>query len=286
MFHHIGYNDIVLVLSVGYTCIDLQLEWDGFDTCRQPVHKWLFGSCLCVLSCRLLRLLAWWTCSDAENGAGRQHAAHRDWSSIGEYLLDVSHESVVHRWVGQLAWTLCIPFFAFWNLIGTVWLWQVLRETPACNADATYLWFSCVWLLLCHAWFAMLVRLALRARRLKGQVEHLEAILRDVEGPEVLERWGAISRMTDVRGFGEKAADAGLPPEAIAALPCERVPPCGFLNVCAHDCAICLTDMQPGECVRCLPGCGHRFHRSCIDPWLVRQAECPLCKRAVVDSCV
>eukprot|EP00892_Ulva_mutabilis_P010469 jgi/Ulvmu1/7795/UM004_0024.1 len=57
----------------------------------------------------------------------------------------------------------------------------------------------------------------------------------------------------------------------------------------ACTCAVCFEDYEPGDAMRVLP-CLHRFHLSCIDQWILRQArqrsntpqtpvayECPLC---------
>ncbi|KAK8107749.1 uncharacterized protein PG998_009762 [Apiospora kogelbergensis] len=43
-------------------------------------------------------------------------------------------------------------------------------------------------------------------------------------------------------------------------------------------CSICTDDFTVGEDVRVLP-CDHRFHPSCVDPWLVNvSGTCPLCR--------
>lgn len=50
------------------------------------------------------------------------------------------------------------------------------------------------------------------------------------------------------------------------------------------ECAICLNEFCCGERLRVLP-CGHRFHRQCIDVWLVGHcACCPLCQKSVVAA--
>mmetsp|Transcript_54039 Transcript_54039/g.94924 ORF Transcript_54039/g.94924 Transcript_54039/m.94924 type:complete len:260 (-) Transcript_54039:140-919(-) len=43
------------------------------------------------------------------------------------------------------------------------------------------------------------------------------------------------------------------------------------------SCAICMKDFAIGDEVRKLP-CGHVFHVACIDEWLRRCVDCPLCK--------
>ncbi|KAL2483742.1 RING/U-box superfamily protein [Forsythia ovata] len=47
------------------------------------------------------------------------------------------------------------------------------------------------------------------------------------------------------------------------------------------NCAICLQDFRDGECAKMLPSCGHSFHLHCIDDWLIRQGNCPLCRNEV-----
>ncbi len=48
-------------------------------------------------------------------------------------------------------------------------------------------------------------------------------------------------------------------------------------------CAICLEDFQQGQKIRILP-CWHRFMASCIDPWLLEQAKCPICKASILSG--
>ena len=44
------------------------------------------------------------------------------------------------------------------------------------------------------------------------------------------------------------------------------------------ECTICIEPFTVGNSARRL-ACGHTFHQSCIDPWLMRNANCPNCKR-------
>ena len=47
---------------------------------------------------------------------------------------------------------------------------------------------------------------------------------------------------------------------------------------------MCLDAIREGEPVKRLP-CGHVFHSSCIDPWLLEEkAVCPTCRKGVFDD--
>ena len=50
------------------------------------------------------------------------------------------------------------------------------------------------------------------------------------------------------------------------------------------ECVVCLDAIREGEPVKRLP-CGHVFHSSCIDPWLMEEkAVCPTCHKGVFDD--
>lgn len=48
------------------------------------------------------------------------------------------------------------------------------------------------------------------------------------------------------------------------------------------ECPVCLAEYEGGEEVRVLPACRHRFHRECVDRWLLTRAPtCPVCRAPV-----
>ncbi|KAL6973652.1 RING-type E3 ubiquitin transferase [Sarracenia purpurea var. burkii] len=47
------------------------------------------------------------------------------------------------------------------------------------------------------------------------------------------------------------------------------------------DCAVCLEFFREGEWCRSLPECHHTFHASCVDKWLTKVANCPICRTHV-----
>ncbi|KAG2303081.1 hypothetical protein Bca52824_031732 [Brassica carinata] len=47
------------------------------------------------------------------------------------------------------------------------------------------------------------------------------------------------------------------------------------------ECVVCLDGFRKGRWCRRLPGCGHVFHRKCVDNWFLRAATCPTCRARV-----
>ncbi|CAA7048756.1 unnamed protein product [Microthlaspi erraticum] len=47
------------------------------------------------------------------------------------------------------------------------------------------------------------------------------------------------------------------------------------------DCVVCIDGFRQGQWCRRLPGCGHLFHRKCVDVWLMKVATCPICRDRV-----
>jgi len=284
MFHKIESNDLALLVSLGYTCVDVLQDWDRFSGCKKPIHVWLLVSCACAIGFRFARLLGSWVASSSDATAATQGSSRPIGGRLGECMLDMSQKGVWARIVESFTWTLFVPFFAVWNVIGTAWLWEVLQETPQCTPSDTHIWFSSGWLLLCHCWLIVHTALAAKAWMMKRNVQRAQANLRAVTDADAVARWGEVGGASGAFSLEEEAArPRGLCPEAITRLPCEVVPTSGFLHPCRRECAICLNDMCCGESVRHLPRCGHTFHRACIDLWMVRSTECPLCKQEVVD---
>lgn len=275
MVQPLGLNDGILLVSLLYSCVDLLSEWSVFSGCSRPIHKWLIVSYACVIGFRLTHLAGMHT-SQAEHGIDSQAG------SAGDFLLDLRHKNAVPRILASLTWLLTLPFFTLWTFLGTSWLWTVVNETPECVPTATHLWFSAFWLALCYLWVGIHVALGLVAWVLERRVRRAETDLAQIEDADTRSRWGDVSRLSGFRSL-QGALEGGLTPTEILALPCETSLHDDVEATCSEcvECSICLNGVESGESVRHLPACGHTFHRSCIDLWLLRRADCPLCKRCV-----
>ncbi|XP_041079071.1 RING finger protein 215 [Polyodon spathula] len=69
----------------------------------------------------------------------------------------------------------------------------------------------------------------------------------------------------------------------LAALKTRPYHPLGVQGGETENCAVCLEQFHKKQCLRVLP-CLHEFHRDCVDPWLLLQQTCPLCKRSILGN--
>lgn len=76
------------------------------------------------------------------------------------------------------------------------------------------------------------------------------------------------------------AVSRGLDAAVLASLPVFTYDPKAHPEN-APECAVCLSEFEPGEPGRVLPKCNHSFHTDCIDMWFHSHATCPLCRAPV-----
>lgn len=50
-----------------------------------------------------------------------------------------------------------------------------------------------------------------------------------------------------------------------------------------HMCAVCIESYKVGDVVTVLT-CGHIFHKTCIEPWLLDKRTCPMCKCDILKA--
>lgn len=65
----------------------------------------------------------------------------------------------------------------------------------------------------------------------------------------------------------------------------QNLPTAEQVPLSVEGCSICLVDFEDGDELRKLP-CGHRFHRACIDRWLLKSSTtCPIDKSDLRCAC-
>lgn len=75
--------------------------------------------------------------------------------------------------------------------------------------------------------------------------------------------------------YDETVAKKGLDLGQVFALPCGR-----FEDSSVY-CGVC-QEPAVGDFITRLPNCSHRFHKTCINPWLLENNSCPNCRKQVV----
>lgn len=272
----LGLNDAVLLISLSYSCIDLLLEWDSFVGCHRPIHQWLLVSYGSVIAFRLMHVVG------SRSSTSQEQLTLDGNNNVGaDFLLNLRHKGAMPRMLAFFTWLLALPFFSLWTFVGTKWFWDVMQKSPQCMPSEAQMWFSGFWLALCYIWIVIHVALGAVAFILERRVQLAEGNIMAVTDADTLARWGQIGRLAGFRDL-EGPTATGMTPAEIHALP--------LISATASDverdsesceCSICINIFEEGEKLRCLPGCGHTFHRTCIDLWLLRSTDCPLCKRNV-----
>jgi hypothetical protein len=263
----VSYGDIVLVASLAYLAIDLVCEWDGFKDCVRPVHKWLLASYCLVFVSRVIHIAG----VALANSTGQEH-----------FLVHWRVKGTKNNFMRLLTWCMILPAFVVWTGVGTIWISDVINQSPQCLPDPMHFWFFGIWQVLSYAWVATYVLLGTMAFRFERRLRRAEGDFHQVVDEEGVARWGGSGSRPD--GLDSLAllptTGNGLAPATIQALP--GMHRRDGETCCEDDCPICLCSILPGESLRRLGVCGHVFHRSCVDIWLLRSRECPLCKTQVV----
>lgn len=258
IFNQISSNDCILLFSLAYSAFDISYEWENFQTCVQPIQWWLLLSYVFVIVFRV------------SHHVGNHHANEGE-----DFLLNLRQQKALPRFLVKLTWLLLLPLFAVWTVIGTIWFRDVLLRSPECLPMGAHPWFIGFWQALSYLWILVHIMFGAIAWILERRMRTAEGNIRQIEDDDTINRWGV---MSNISGYAAMpwTHNKGLSPKDIEQLPTE--------TWCCDDCAecsICLNDVNDGDIVRRLPGCGHTFHKSCIDLWVLRHASCPLCKRDV-----
>lgn len=230
---------------------------------------------LCIAGCWQATSLS--LLSVSRTYSGQKHAA----AGSGDFLLNMRHKNTVPQLLMSITWLLLLPLFTVWTTIGSYWLYASKRHSDKCLPAGLPLYFIVTWQALSYIWVLIHTSLGGIAWVLERRLQRTETSLREIEDPETLARWGQVSQLAGYTALANNSLE-GLDPKQIKKLPEKRASEVDIGEEC--ECSICLTELNPDDAVRQLPGCKHTFHRSCIDLWLLRRADCPLCKRSVFTN--
>jgi len=269
-FQQVDKKDVAIVGSLGFLMFDVFCTQQGFHGCPQPIHKWLIGSYGILCASRTMVML----------GALLSNA------QAGHVLLNLRQKGTLVKTMVSVTWWVVAPMFACWSLLGASWSYQVLTEAPHCMPSSMHVIFLAIWQGLSVLWVVQYVGMGVSAWIYERELRRAEVDLREIEDEDSQQRWGAVGDSREgYTALPATMAGGGLTPSEIKAL--------GGLSARTaeeaaaaedEDCPICLNELKAGENVRRLGSCGHVFHRSCVDLWLLRSVDCPLCKQKAASA--
>ncbi|GFZ14633.1 hypothetical protein Acr_24g0008230 [Actinidia rufa] len=70
----------------------------------------------------------------------------------------------------------------------------------------------------------------------------------------------------------------GLDPLTVANFRTKKYSDSFSSNTKDAQCTVCLSEYDEEDILRILPYCGHSFHKTCIDKWLLQHSTCPVCR--------
>ncbi|EEA06834.1 zinc finger, C3HC4 type domain-containing protein [Cryptosporidium muris RN66] len=254
----LSINDAILAFALIYSSIDIFTQWNSFASCCHPIQLWLVISYATIILFRIIYYISQYISEDSED------------------FLPSTSTSGVPFWLNLSILCIIFPFFVSWTIVGTIWFKNIELKTPQClpRNGANHPWFLIFWLILCYVWIAMYSAFIGISVFFEFRIRRAEEDLQLLENEEIVRRWGRLRLLAD---YGIHFIRHGLSPVEVSALPVRKVKS----NECIGPCSICIEDFKAGDAIRTLPACGHSFHKSCIDTWLLRNAICPNCKTLV-----
>ena len=112
--------------------------------------------------------------------------------------------------------------------------------------------------------------------------EHDCAPLADGESPDGLlhfARFLVTSGNWNDEAFSALFADKPPPPTSKSFM--ESLPTRVLRDDLDKECPICLKKFEQDDELTCLP-CEHEFHSACVEAWLNKAANCPMCRSVVL----
>lgn len=240
-------------LALPSSCkINAFVQQRSLHQCQHPLDLWL-----------LIALLHF-ICFGLAFALGRRAEKGANWWFV-------EPQSRIAVWAFRYTWAALLPMLSAWTILGVHWLSDTLHHTPECfSADGYFTPALCVLSqVICGFASALYLVLVINVWDVQKCRRANLAAIQMVSDEDLVERWGRLKPAPTMQFCG------GLLPTEFGTLPRHSIDEGG------QQCVICLEMLLAGDSARSLPGCGHVFHRACVDLWLLRQKICPLCKADV-----
>jgi len=239
------------------SCILLLVAWERSAFCERPLRLWLLVVALLHLVQTPLRLFCYrWLAVGAkavmsspiptgENGdqMSQGEDRHRRNNQLSSLVAQIVQSPA---WRGN-EWVSAVSLG--WLIVGVVWIVNA-SPTPECP-EAYYL---TLWVLVIAG-----LRLLLSASCFRSIFS--EAALAESQALAV----------------SQANTPAPMPAGRLEKLPSIRCNDVYSTRNSGCRCSVCLGDFDFGQELRLLP-CNHYFHKECVDPWLLKRCDCPLCR--------
>jgi len=252
-----SYLDVVLAV-VCSAMGDQIVQWGSLFGCGGGISMWLLGlyffvcvsSLLCCIQSHILGInsfLMLYISKESNKGQNK-----------------VLMQALAKSWITMLA------FLSLLTVSGIMCFIEVLDSECGAHTDSHA---SLAFLASCIALCGLLVPVGAicmcYAQVVSSSLNRGGAALNAITDQDFVERWGEPNPIL------EEELKCGLTPDEIACLSCMDA---SGSTAEGSDCVICLSSILADDRIRLLPNCGHAFHRPCVDQWLLRAGNCPLCK--------
>mmetsp|Transcript_17105 Transcript_17105/g.30644 ORF Transcript_17105/g.30644 Transcript_17105/m.30644 type:complete len:286 (+) Transcript_17105:313-1170(+) len=237
-------RDYVLLIALMLMCILVLINWNDYNTCKDPLNVWLVVDFLSFIFFRLLQFCIQFFGSFGPNCA-------RLTTTL----------AVVNLYV-------VYPFIWLWVVIGTIWY----SRSSECLPESTSTWWFVAWLVYSYLYLAAFgaliisfCRMRNTSRREMRSIEQLQQLLNDYMHAE---------------SYGLQPMRSGYRDDQINDLRCRHLSPSEVVD---KTCPVCLNDLEEGDETRVL-ACPHLFHKDCIDRWLKMRQTCPICRTKAIQD--
>jgi len=237
------------------SCALLFVAWERSALCERPLRLWLLVVALLHLVQTPLRLCCYRWLTVGAKGVMRSAMQSGE---TAEQVSEDDHNQQLSALVSQIvqtpAWRVNEGVSAValgWLVVGAVWVGNA-SPTKECP----------------EAYYLTVVVLATAGLRLFLSILSFRMIFRQ----------GA---MGETGGDSVATQPAPMTAERLGKLPSIRCSDAYCTRKSGSRCSVCLSDFQVGQDLRLLL-CGHYFHTECVDPWLLKRCDCPLCRSTEV----